>query len=59
MVVANVVLGWMFFTLFILAFVSCVGIVSKVWAEIHEYETMKARGYKLFKDDNGKYWWID
>ncbi len=33
--------------------------IGSVWAEIHEYETMKARGYKLFKDDNGKYWWID
>jgi hypothetical protein len=32
---------------------------SQVWAEIHEYETMKARGYKLFKDDEGKYWWVD
>lgn len=33
--------------------------IGRVWAEIHEYETMKARGYKLFKDDNGRYWWMD
>lgn len=37
----------------------CSEFIGKVWAEIHEYETMKASGYKLFKDDNGKYWWVD
>lgn len=37
----------------------CGQFISEVWAEIDEYESMKARGYKLFKDDNGKYWWVD
>jgi hypothetical protein len=59
MAAVNVVLCWMIIMMMVLACVSCIGIVNKVWAEIHEYETMKARGYRLFKDDEGKYWWVD
>ena len=42
------VLGSMFFGEFI----------TKVWANISEYEAMRSRGYSLMTDDDGNEWWI-
>lgn len=33
-------------------------VFGEVWAFIHEYETMKARGYKLMTDENGEDYWV-
>jgi hypothetical protein len=31
---------------------------GSVWYEINEYEKMKARGYKLLKNDKGEDIWV-
>jgi hypothetical protein len=31
---------------------------GRVWKDIHEYETMRARGYKLMKNDKGEDMWV-
>lgn len=42
----------------VIALFFCGEFIGKVWNEIQEYETMRAKGYKLMKNDKGEDMWV-
>lgn len=42
----------------VVGFFFCGEFIGRVWADIHEYEQMRSRGFKLMKNDKGEDFWV-
>ena len=49
---------FVFSMLSVFALFFCGEVVGRVWKDIHEYEVMRSRGYKLLENDKGEFYWV-